>query len=188
MDWAACLHRKPPKEIWNEWTQPNQSVRQSALKQNLSKRLKKTNVLISNYICKEVFFTCPLVQGPTTPLLYTPWRNFPQEHWIGVKHIMRYLNGTVSYGVRYTKESSKECVGYSDDDWSGDVDDRRSTSRYVFQISGGHISWRSKKQSSVALSTSEAEYMALAGTAQETLWLRQLTSELGSATTPQKQN
>ena len=96
---------------------------------------------------------------------------------------MQYLKGTVSYGVRYTKESSKECVGYSDADWAGYVDDRRSTSGYVFQISGGPVSWRSKKQSSVALSTAEAEYMAQAGTAQEALWLKQLTSELGNATT-----
>lgn len=106
-----------------------------------------------------------------------------QQHWTGVKRIMRYLKGTIHYGILYTKQSSQECIGYSDADWAGDVNDRRSTSGYVFQISGGSISWKSRKQPSVALSTAEAEYMALAGAAQEALWLKQLTSELGSTTT-----
>ena len=106
-----------------------------------------------------------------------------QQHWTGVKRIMRYVKGTVHYGILYTKQSSQECVGYSDADWAGDVNDRRSTSGYVFQISGGSISWKSRKQTSVALSSAEAEYMALAAAAQEALWLIQLTTELGSETT-----
>ena len=62
-----------------------------------------------------------------------------------------------------------DCVGFSDADWGGDLDDRKSTSGYVFQIGGGAISWRSKKQTSVALSTAKAKYVALASTAQEAL-------------------
>ena len=69
-------------------------------------------------------------------------------------------------------------MGFSDADWGGDLDDRKSTSGYVFQVGGTPISWRSKKQACVALSTAEAEYIALAGTAQESLWLQQLFSDL----------
>ena len=105
------------------------------------------------------------------------------QHWTGVKRIMRYLKGTINLGILYTKQGSKECIGFSDADWAGDLDNRKSTSGYLFQISGGPVSWRSKKQSSVALSTAEAEYVALASSAQEAMWIRQLTTELGSAPT-----
>ena len=83
---------------------------------------------------------------------------------------MRYLKGTLNFGLLYTSNGSKGCIGYSDADWAGDLDDRKSTSGYVFQIGGGAVSWKSKKQSCVA-STAEAEYMALASAAQEAIWI-----------------
>lgn len=91
---------------------------------------------------------------------------------------MRYLKGTLDFGLLYRKDDIKDCVGYSDSDWAGDVDERRSTSGYTFQVSGAAVSWKSKKQSCVALSTAEAEYMALASEAQEAMWLRQLLADL----------
>ena len=96
-----------------------------------------------------------------------------------MKHILRYLKGTIQHGITYTKQSSGECVAYSDAEWGRDLDDRKSTSGYLFVINGGPVSWKSKKQSSVALSTAEAEYMALASSAQEAVWMRQLSSEIG---------
>ncbi|KAF2349144.1 hypothetical protein FHG87_020101 [Trinorchestia longiramus] len=71
-----------------------------------------------------------------------------------------------------------KCVGYSDADWAGDRSDRKSTSGYCFTLSNSVITWRSVKQSCVALSTAEAEYVALAGTAQEAIWLKQLLDDL----------
>ena len=71
------------------------------------------------------------------------------------------------------------CKGYSDADWAGDPVTRRSTTGYVFLISGGPVSWASKLQPTVALSTMEAETMALAAATQEALWLRKLLAELG---------
>ena len=94
---------------------------------------------------------------------------------------MRYLNGTINLVLLYTIKSSEDsakCVEYSDADWPGDLSDRKSTSGYVFQMSGAAITWRSKKQSCVAISTAEAEYMALACAAQEAVWLQQLISDL----------
>ncbi|CAB4035878.1 Hypothetical predicted protein [Paramuricea clavata] len=76
-----------------------------------------------------------------------------------------------------------ECIGYSSAYWAGDVDNRISTSGYVFQISNAAVSWRSKKQSCVALSTAEAEYVALAGATQEAVWIRQLLTDLKSKPT-----
>ena len=78
----------------------------------------------------------------------------------------------------YKKIDSDTCVGFSDADWGGDVNDRKSTSGYLFQIKGTVVSWMSKKQSCVALSTAEAEYIALASAAQKSLWLQQLLVDL----------
>ena len=89
-----------------------------------------------------------------------------KQHWLAVK---RYLKDTLNFGLLYSRDSSKDCVGYSDADWGGDIDDRKSTSGYLFQIGGTAVSWRSKKQTCVALSTAEAEYMALASAAQEVM-------------------
>ena len=99
-----------------------------------------------------------------------------KAHWCAVKRILRYLNGTINYGLCYTCRNVEQTavIGFSDADWAGDVSDRKSTSGYVFLISGSAVSWRSKKQSCVALSTAEAEYMALASATQEAVWLRQL--------------
>ena len=69
--------------------------------------------------------------------------------------------------------------GYSDSDWAGDREDRKSTSRYVFMLNNGLISWCSRRQQTVALSSTEAEYMALTLAAKETIWIRLLMTELG---------
>ena len=96
------------------------------------------------------------------------------EHWKSIKHIMCYLNGTQNYGLLYDKEKVTDFIGYSNADWAGDLDDCRSTSGYVFKLNGAAFSWRSKKQSCVALSTAEAEYMALASAVQEAVWMQRL--------------
>ena len=98
------------------------------------------------------------------------------QHWSAVKRIMRYLNGTITYGLMYGKGSS--LIGYADANWAGDLDDHRSTSGYIFTMSGAAISWMSKKQNCVALSTVEAEYMALSSAAQESVWLERLLGEM----------
>lgn len=104
--------------------------------------------------------------------------NPTEEHWKAVKRIMRYLKGTSDHGIMYTKDSKGNIIGYCDADWAGDINDRKSTSGYAFTLAGAPISWRSKKQSCVALSTAEAEYIALASAAQEAVRLRKLLNEL----------
>ncbi|XP_054717308.1 uncharacterized protein LOC129226705 [Uloborus diversus] len=102
-----------------------------------------------------------------------------QAHWSCVKRIFRYLKGTINKKLHFFESSpSPELEGFSDSDWAGDKDDRRSTSGYIFSHAGGPISWCSKKQQTVALSTAEAEYMALSSATQELLWLVQLQQEL----------
>ena len=111
--------------------------------------------------------------------------NPSKNHWVAVKRIMRYLKGTVNHGLRYFVESDHSdnntiLIGYSDADWAGDIDSRRSTSGYVFQMSGCAVSWKSKRQNCVALSTAEAEYVALSSAVQEAMWLQHLVAELNN--------
>jgi hypothetical protein len=99
-------------------------------------------------------------------------------HWMGVKRILRYLKGTHDYGLVFTAGNQDALLGFSDSDWAGDVVTRRSTSGYVFQLGKSTISWCSKRQQTVAKSSTEAEYVALAMATQEVVWLRRLLSDL----------
>ena len=80
-----------------------------------------------------------------------------EAHLTAAKRILRYLKGTASIAVKYQKSDSGILIGYSDADWAGDPEDRHSTTGNLFLMTQGPISWLSKKQSIVALSTSEAE-------------------------------
>lgn len=97
------------------------------------------------------------------------------KHWKALKRVLRYLRGTYDYGILYTKNGDGQLVGYSDADFAGDLNHRKSTSGYVFLVNGGAVSWCSRKQKCVALLTAEAEYLALSGAAQECVWLRNLS-------------
>ena len=96
------------------------------------------------------------------------------EHWVGVKRIFRYIKGTLNYGLKFVTRDNFVLSGYADADWAGYVDTRKSTSGFAFTVGGAIVSWRSKKQSVIALSSTEAEYISLCAAAQETIWLRRL--------------
>ena len=96
--------------------------------------------------------------------------NPKREHWKAVKWIFRYLRGAADYGIMFQRQhSSISVVGYVDADYAGDLDDRTSMTGYVFTVAGGPICWKSTLQSTVALSTTEAEYMAAVEAANEAL-------------------
>jgi len=97
-------------------------------------------------------------------------------HWTAVRRIFRYLAGTQTFGILY---GSGYCGGYTDADW-GASEDRKSIGGYAFMINGGAVSWASRKQGSVALSSTEAEYMALTQGVKESLWLGELLEGSGA--------
>ena len=99
-----------------------------------------------------------------------------QAHLTALKRILRYLKRTASLAIKYQKSDDGDLIGYSDADWAGDADDCHSTSG---NLAGGPISWQSKKQGVVALSTCEAEYVALSAAVQEAIWLKKLLADLG---------
>lgn len=98
-------------------------------------------------------------------------------HLTAVKRIFRYLKGTLDLALHY-EATGKRLLSYSDADWANDLDNRHSKTGNVFLMSGGAVSWLSQKQSTVALCTAEAEYLALGSATHEAIWLRQLLADL----------
>lgn len=99
-------------------------------------------------------------------------------HFQAAKRIVRYVKGTVDYGLKFSQVKNFSLHGYSDSDWAGCVDDMRSTSGYCFSFGSGIFSWCSKKQEVIAQSTAEAEYVAAAAAVNQALWIRKLMADL----------
>jgi hypothetical protein len=118
------------------------------------------------------------------------------EHAIAVQRSLRYLRKTITVGITYSGQNnpaisdviddqiSTGITGFTDSDWAGDKDTRKSTSGYVFLLYGGAVSWKSTKQNVVATSSTEAEYIASSDTAKEALWIRRLSAEIKGTSIP----
>uniref|UniRef100_A0A803LEC5 Uncharacterized protein n=1 Tax=Chenopodium quinoa TaxID=63459 RepID=A0A803LEC5_CHEQI len=106
--------------------------------------------------------------------------HLPQiQHMIAVMRILRYLKGTSCTGIYFAQNGHLDLIAYTDADWAGDRDDRKSTSGYFTLVGGNLVTWRSKKQKVVALSSAEAEFRRIAKGITEILWIRKLMKELG---------
>ena len=104
--------------------------------------------------------------------------NFGKKHWEAVKGVMRYLNGTKEFCICFGKKET--CLlGYTDADYAGDMDKRRSTLGYVFIFTGGAVSWQSHLQNCMSMSTTEAEYTTASEAWKEAIWLARLVGDLG---------
>ncbi|KAH9688524.1 Integrase catalytic domain-containing protein [Citrus sinensis] len=109
--------------------------------------------------------------------------NPSKRQWQAVKWILRYIQKTMDVSLLFERDDTlgQGVIGYVDSDYVGDLDKRRSTTGYVFTFAGGPISWKSTLQSTVALSTTEAEYMAIVEAIKEAIWLQDLLENLGLA-------
>ncbi|XP_019157958.1 PREDICTED: uncharacterized protein LOC109154654 [Ipomoea nil] len=101
------------------------------------------------------------------------------DHWVMVKRVLRYIKGTLNYGLRLSPSASTNIHAYCDSDWAGCPVDRKSTSGYAVFLGSNLISWLSRKQRTVARSSTEAEYKAVADVAAEVTWMVSLLRELG---------
>jgi hypothetical protein len=97
--------------------------------------------------------------------------NPTQEHFKAGKHVLRYLKNTIHLRLCFGSIDNSEVTGFSDSDWGSDPNDRRSITGYTFLIGGGAVSWASKKQPTVTLSSTEAEYMVLFNAARHAIWI-----------------
>ncbi|KAK9734004.1 hypothetical protein RND81_04G107600 [Saponaria officinalis] len=103
--------------------------------------------------------------------------NPTKQHLGATKWILRYVAGTLKYGIWYAKVPDLHLFGFTDSDWAGCLDDRKNTSGSVFSLRSGAITWSSKKQETVALSPSEAEYAAATAAARQALWLQKVLAD-----------
>ena len=112
--------------------------------------------------------------------VYTRYQAAPKEsHLTAVKQIIRYVNGTPDYGLWYSKDSNVCLAGYLDAEWAGSVDDRKSTLGGCFYLGNNLVSWMSKKQNSVSLSTAEAEYIVVGSCCTQLPWMKKLLHDYG---------
>ena len=111
-----------------------------------------------------------------------------RRHWEAVIHVLCYVKGTMDLGIVYNGKNintisgmkSFDCpVSHCDADWAGDVSTRRSTTGYIFTLAGGALTWKSRLQPTVALSSTEAKYRAITEAGQELLWLQNMMSRFG---------
>lgn len=103
---------------------------------------------------------------------------FNQETWSYAKRILKYLKKTKDFGLTFKRDGNKELIGFVDADWASNVVDRKSYTGLCFLLSGAAISWETKKQKTVALSSTEAEYMGLSEACREAIYLRNLFFEI----------
>jgi hypothetical protein len=102
-----------------------------------------------------------------------------QRHYSGVKELLRYIGYTINQKIRYGPSERRDLTVYTDADWAGDKSDRKSTSGFVAMLYGGPISWASRKQTSVATSSTESEYIALSIAAKQAVWIGQVIRDMG---------
>jgi histone deacetylase 1/2 len=113
---------------------------------------------------------CQYLHSPTT------------THWTAVKRILRYLKNTITTGLTFTKSMSTLISAFSDADWAGCIDDRRSTGGFAVFFGSNLISWSARKQPTVSRSSTKAEYKALANATAEVIWIQTILKELGIKT------
>ena len=101
-----------------------------------------------------------------------------QIHLVASKHVLIYVRGTITYGLRYTSSSGVLLSGYADSDWAGNAVDLKSTFGYYFSMGSTMISWSNRKQGSIAQSIAEVEYIAESVAYKEAVWLRKLLSDM----------
>ena len=104
----------------------------------------------------------------------------PHElHWKVAKHILRYIQGTITFGINYAIDSTLYLIGFTDFDWASNNIDYKSTSGYSLILGSGPICWSSKKKAAIALSSAEVEYIGVVNITIHSMWLQHFPTELG---------
>ncbi|XP_019054183.1 PREDICTED: uncharacterized protein LOC109115040 [Nelumbo nucifera] len=140
---------------------------------------KVDNTLFKQIVGSLMYLTATRPDIMYAVSLISRYMERPKEiHLLAAKRIFQYLQGTAEYGLFYKKGEKSDLFGFTDSDYAGDLDDRKSTSGYVFMMGSAVVSWCSKKQPIVTLSTTEVEFVAATACACQAIWLRKIREEL----------
>ena len=101
------------------------------------------------------------------------------SHLVVAKRVLKYIQGTLNYGIKYDKKVEANVIGFCDSDWAGCMDEIESTFGYVFSLGLGEFSWCSKKQQTVAQSFAKAEYISAGLATQQAIWLKRIFEDFG---------
>ncbi|XP_019160753.1 PREDICTED: uncharacterized protein LOC109157308 [Ipomoea nil] len=142
----------------------------------LSQRCYMTDILSRSGMvdCKPLATPAAVTQVVTPSFMHSP----TNDHWGLLKWVLRYVKGTLDYGLRLSASSSSAIHAFSESDWTGCPIDRKSTTEYAIFLGSNLISWLSRKQRTVARSSTEAEYKALVDVSAEVTWVVSLLREL----------
>ena len=141
---------------------------------NIQERIiLKYGIISLGIMLPEVILSCIMCQPKINLQIYS------QSHLVAVKRIFRYLVHTPRFELWYPKGYGFSLVGYTDSDWAGDKDDRKSTSEACQFLGRSLVCWSSKKQNCISLSTAEAEYVAAASGCTQLLWMRKTLKDYG---------
>jgi hypothetical protein len=141
--------------------------------------------LVDNTLCRQLLGSLLYLIHSRPDLSYgvgaiSMFMQEPHElQWKATKHILRYVQGTITFGIHYATESTLDLIGFTDSDWAGDRIDHKSTSGYSLSLGSGPIFWSSKKQSVIDLSSVEAEYRGVFNITIQAMWLQHFLTELG---------
>lgn len=102
-----------------------------------------------------------------------------EVHYSAEKRILRYLKGTTKFGILYKEEGHLELIGFTNNDYAGMVKERRSTSCYIFMLSGAAVAWSSRKQPIVTLNTRKVEFVAATGSSCQAIWMQRVLKKIG---------
>lgn len=184
---ATGIHicqRKYAREVLNRFGMGNCNIVRNPIvpSSKLSKEgggAKVDSTLYKQLIGSLMYLTASRPDLTYVVCLISRFMAHPKEaHLSAAKRVLRYLKGTTELGVFY-RRGGAELVAYTDSDYVGDVDDRRSTSGFVFMLSDDAVSWSSRQQSIVTLFSTEAEYVTAAACSCQSIWMQRVLTKLG---------
>ena len=169
----AKMHPTPLPEGYNP--SPNQSPADPSLRSKFQQVIGSLLYIMLGTRPDIAFAVTKLSQYAANP---------SQDHLNRALYICRYLAGTADYALVYNGPGDEGLMAYADSDWASDPTTRKSTTGYMAKLAGGIFSWNSRAQKTVALSSTEAEYMSLSDTCRQLVWVRSLVSKLGIKLAP----
>jgi len=133
--------------------------------------------IVGSFLHVNIFTRPDISQATTTVSQYS--NNFRLIHYMTIKRILKYLQGTTSFALCYTPNQHPSLITYVDANFVGNQDDRKSRSGCVILLNSAHVLWLSRKQPCMSTSTTKSEYVAACLVGKETVWLRRLLNDLG---------